>query len=127
MAKYGRFFSRQGLDIHHAGTVWFASAIRSSPIRFALLAALDNWALLAGSIEDPRVARLLELARAADPDPWRDRFRNPAVWADPEALKRLASEVDAERQSPTVLASLGVLLSLNEADPSAAGGSAVAG
>jgi tetratricopeptide (TPR) repeat protein len=125
VAEYERFFARQGLDVHQPGTDWFVSAIRSSPIRFALIAALDNWAFLAGlcdrvyvgQIKDPQVARLLELTRAADPDPWRDRLRDPAVWADREALTRLANEVDVGRQSPTVLASLGGLLSLNGADP----------
>jgi tetratricopeptide (TPR) repeat protein len=142
VADYERLFSRQGLEIHKPGTDGFASAIQSSPVRFALIAALDNWALLAGCnvmyqrmqflfrdgvldnealraafLEDPQLVRLLELARAADPDPWRDRFRNPSVWADREALTRLASEVHVEQQSPSVLATLGWWLSTNGADP----------
>jgi serine/threonine-protein kinase len=119
VAEYDRSFARQGLDVHQPGTEWFASAIRSSPVRFALIAALDNWALLAARIIDPTVARLLELTRAADPDPWRDRFRDPAVWADREALTRLAKEVDVRRQSPTVLISLVWWLRVNGADPTA--------
>jgi serine/threonine-protein kinase len=136
VAEYERLFAREGLDIHQPGTDWFASAIRSSPARLTLIAALDNWAWLAGLNKvsecvqilnrkgvgdqgvsdmkawqaalsgDPQLARLLELARAADPDPWRDRFRHPAVWADPEALSRLAKEPNVGRQSPTVLTSL---------------------
>jgi serine/threonine-protein kinase len=151
LAEYERLFSRQGLDIHQPGTDWFASAIRSSPARFAFIAALDNWAWLAGFYkmqervriltsqgvvlnrqgvwdrqawlvalrEDPQLARLLELARAADPDPWRDRFRDPAVWTDPAALTRLAEKPDVGRQSPTVLASLGMWLASNWADSTA--------
>jgi serine/threonine-protein kinase len=119
VAKYERVFAQQDLDVHQPGTDWFASAIRSSPVRYALIAGLDNWALLADETKDPQVPRLLELARAADPDPWRDRFRDPAVWVDCEALTRLAKEVDFGRQSPTVLAALGGLLSMNEADPTA--------
>jgi tetratricopeptide (TPR) repeat protein len=116
-------FAQQDLDVHQPGTAWFASAIRSSPVQYALIAGLDNWALLADQTKDPQVARLLELARAADPDPWRDRLRDPAVWADREALTRLANEVlakevDAGRQSPTVLAALGGLLTLNGENPS---------
>jgi serine/threonine-protein kinase len=109
--KYERFYSQQGLDIHQPGTDWFKSAIGSSPIRFALIAALDNWAMLANDIKGPQVTRLLELTRAADPDPWRDRFRDTTVWADREALIQLAKDVDAGQQSPTVLVSLGVCLS----------------
>jgi serine/threonine-protein kinase len=124
VAEFESFFSRHGLDIHQSDTARFASAIQSSPIRFALIAALDNWAYLAGlcdrvsagQIKDPQVARLLELARAADPDPWRDRFRDPAIWNNREAVAGLArelltSEVDLGRQSPTVLTSLAGLLS----------------
>jgi serine/threonine-protein kinase len=118
VTEYDRFFSRQGLDVHHPGTAWFVSAIQSSPVRFALIVALDNWALLADQVKDtPKVARVLELARAADPDPWRDRFRNPAVWADREALTRLANEADVGRQPPTVLVALGWRLGVKGANP----------
>jgi serine/threonine-protein kinase len=120
LEEYERIFAAQGLDIHQPGTAWFASEIRSSPVRFALLAALDHWALIASRLVDrPQVARSLELARAADPDPWRDRLRDPAVWADGKALTRLADDVDVERQPPTVLASLGYLLSAEGTDPTA--------
>jgi tetratricopeptide (TPR) repeat protein len=119
VVEYERFFARQGLDIRAPGTVPFTSAIRSSPIRFALIAAIENWALLASYNKDPQVARLLELARAADPDPWRNRFRDPDVWADLAALTRLAEDDDVGRQSPAVLVSLAWLLSINGGDPTA--------
>jgi serine/threonine-protein kinase len=117
LAEYERLFARQGLDVRQPGTDWFKSAIGSSPSRFALLNALDTWAFLTYLTKDPQLVRLLELARAADPDPWRDRFRDPAVWADGAALTRLAKEVDVGRQSPMVLVLLGKLLRVNEADP----------
>jgi serine/threonine-protein kinase len=120
VAEYEHLFAVQSLDIRQPGTDWFVSAIQSPPARFALIAALDNWAFLADFIKHPQqVARLLELARAADPDPWRDRLRSPAVRADREALMRLAEEANVGGQSPTVLASLGVLLTWNGADPTA--------
>jgi serine/threonine-protein kinase len=143
-AEYERLFFRQGLDIHQPGTDGFASAIQSSPARFALIAALDNWAWLVGVInvldrvevltrqgvadrkawlaglrEDPQLARLLELARAADPDPWRDAFRDPDVWTDRATLIRLANKHDVGRQSPTLLTSLGTWLASNEGDATA--------
>jgi serine/threonine-protein kinase len=142
VADYYRLFSRQGLDIQQPGKAWFASAIRSSPARFALIAALDNWAwlvgnvqryelrdsafrdgvldsgaLLAAVIKNPQLARLLELARETDPDPWRDRLRDPEVWGDRTELTRLAEGDDIGRQPPSVLACLGWLLSVHEVDP----------
>jgi serine/threonine-protein kinase len=119
VAEYERLFAREGLDIRQPDTARFASTIQSSPVRFALVAALDHWVWLASYLKDPQLARLLELARAADPDPWRDRFRDPAVWADRAALIRLANEVDVGRQSPTVLVALGRALRAKGADPTA--------
>jgi tetratricopeptide (TPR) repeat protein len=46
------------------------------------------------------------VARRADPDPWRDRVRDPAAWDDPAALARLASAKEAADQSPHLLAAL---------------------
>src|SRR5262249_46476238 len=83
-ARYAALFARLGVDVDHADEARLQSAITSSPIRFALVASLDYWASLAALVdpEDPQVALLLGLARAADPDPWRDRFRDPATWSD---------------------------------------------
>jgi serine/threonine-protein kinase len=140
--RYERLFSTQGMDIQKPGTAWFGSAIRSSPARFALIAALDNWAwlagnnaaldrmriltrqgvdarkaLIAGITEDPQLARVLELARVGDPDPWRDRFRDPAVWTNRAALTQLADDPEVGRQSPTVLTSLAWWLATSDGDP----------
>jgi len=119
-AKYATFFSRLGVDIDQADKARLGSAITSSPIRFALVAGLDNWAGLTAVI-NPRTATgpAAGLARAADPDPWRDRFRDPAVWRDRAALTQLAGEVDVERQSPTILATLGQRLYVSGANSAA--------
>jgi tetratricopeptide (TPR) repeat protein len=107
VADYERVFSREGLDIHQTRTADFASAIRASPARASLLAALDNWAMFANTVsKSSLVDRLLELACAADPDEWRNRFRDPATWRNRESRTQLAKEVDVARQSPTVLVSL---------------------
>src|SRR5262249_27351502 len=121
MARYANLFSRVGMEIDRADKVHLESAITSSPIRFALVAGLDYWAAVTARVNrrDPQLARLLELARTADPDPWRDRFRDPAVWTNDAALTALADDVDVERQSPTILASLGALLHLTGADSTA--------
>src|SRR5262249_20916362 len=118
VAEYERLFSRQGLDVHQAGTAWFVSGVHSSTAPYALLARLDNWALLAYRMNDPQLGRLPGLARAADPDCWRGRFRDSAVWSDRDTLAELAREPDIGRQSPTVVACLAWLLWENETDPS---------
>ncbi|HKB38049.1 MAG TPA: serine/threonine-protein kinase, partial [Gemmataceae bacterium] len=65
MDDYQRLFARQGLDVGQPDTVHVASSVRSSPARFALIAALDNWTWLADSTKDPQVAQLVEVARGA--------------------------------------------------------------
>jgi serine/threonine protein kinase/Flp pilus assembly protein TadD len=81
-----------------------AARIRQSTIRLPLVAGLDFWALATEDL--PLQARLLEVARRADPHPWRDRFRQPETWGDRAKLKVLADEVDFDEQSPQVLAAL---------------------
>jgi Flp pilus assembly protein TadD len=56
------------------------------------------------------------VVRQADPDPWRDRARDPATWDDPEALRDLASHVRLSEQSPHLLAVLGARLRAKKID-----------
>ncbi len=93
-----------------------ATRIGQSPIRCALVAALDHWALVnllqatygrqKADVKATLVisARLLEVARLADPDPWRDQVRDVVVWLEEkEKLQTLAGSVDMEKQSPQLL------------------------
>jgi eukaryotic-like serine/threonine-protein kinase len=74
-------------------------------VREPLVAALDDWAVCAP--QERRQSWLLEVARRADPDPWRDRVRNPAAWGDVAALAELARTADVEKQPVHLLMSLG--------------------
>jgi serine/threonine-protein kinase len=85
-----------------------AAGVRDAEVGDALVAALDDWAACAGKRE--RRNWLLAVARRADPDPWRDRVRDPAVWDDRAALARLAREKEAADQSPQLLAALATRL-----------------
>jgi serine/threonine-protein kinase len=73
-----------------------AALVHDSPIREQLLAGLDNAAFVARVClgpENVEVARLLQIARLADPDPsWTDRFRDPKAWQSREVLMKLVDD-----------------------------------
>jgi serine/threonine protein kinase/tetratricopeptide (TPR) repeat protein len=94
---YARAFERAGLD------VWgdeerVAARIHDAEVRPELVTALDHWALVADALGDGRLrARLLRLARRADPDPdWGDRFRDPELWENVGWLRCVA--LDAQER-----------------------------
>lgn len=109
---YKRVFARIGLgaDVPIEAA---AHAVNSSPIRKELLVALDSAALVARVSHDrAALNRLLAIATMADPDPWRDRFRQPAAWFDRDALLRLSEEARSgtEQPPPHQVVLVGVLL-----------------
>jgi serine/threonine-protein kinase len=98
-----------------------AARVRASRVSGTLVAALDDWA--ASEVTKPEArAWLLGVARRASPDPWGDRFRDPALWGDRQALRALADDAlrnDGSRLgelSPQVLEALGWLLIGNGAE-----------
>jgi serine/threonine-protein kinase len=99
----------------HDAPVVAAVRVRASPIRRALVAALDDWALCT-KVESRR-ASILEIARLADPDPtgWRDRVRNPILSRD--ALTELAESAAVREQSVQLLVALGQRMQAEGADP----------
>jgi serine/threonine-protein kinase len=82
--------------------------VRASAVRGVLVAALDDWALCAMPAD--RLAWVLAVARHADPDPWRDRARDPRAWNDTAVLERLAREAPLSSLPPSFLAALGTRL-----------------
>jgi tetratricopeptide (TPR) repeat protein len=119
-AKYAAAFRGAGLAADEAADAEAVAArIRGSAIRDRLVAALDDWALV--SADALLRARLLGIARRADPDPgWRDRVRDPAARGDRGALERLAAEVreaTGAEQPPQLVISLAALLEEVQGDP----------
>src|SRR5262249_49519098 len=111
---------RMRLAIGKADARGLAAAVGHSPIRYAVVAALDNWAdsvTFSQTWDAELIANLLTVSRLADPDPWRDRFRRPAIWKSATDLKKLAAEVDPSKHSPSILASLAYRLWQNGEDP----------
>jgi tetratricopeptide (TPR) repeat protein len=82
-----------------------AARVRSSSVRAAVLAAIQDWA--AATADEPRRAWLLAVACAADPDPDRDRLRRVELWRDRPALDRLAGEPAPKSLSPELAVALG--------------------
>src|SRR5262249_32144855 len=117
---YAAAFRAAGLGEVGDDEAAVAARVRASGVAKPLVAALDDWAAL-GQAE----ARAWPpgVARRAGPDPRGDRFRDPAVWQDGQALRALADEAlrdDAAKLnelSPQVLDTLGALLRDRGADP----------
>jgi tetratricopeptide (TPR) repeat protein len=96
--EYPRAFEDAGLAVAPGRLKEVARRIGQSAIRDQLLAALDEWAWLAHKSNHPDLCRrLLELARRADPDPWRGQVRNPKLWTDSAAVEKLADAVQSDR------------------------------
>jgi serine/threonine-protein kinase len=118
---YAAAFREAGLAVEGEGVeaAAVAARIRASAVREPLVAALDDWAAVAPGRW--RRGRLLEVARLADPDPWRDRFRDPKVGLDRAALEKLAGELLGDeaalaKTKAPLLAALGTQLYWAKAD-----------
>lgn len=115
-AAYAAAFREAGLADWPDDAAVVAERVKTSNIRPALLAALDDWALCAA---DPRKQTwLLDVARRADPDPsgWRDRARDAGRWNDPAALAELAKTAPAANPPVRMLMALGERLQSSGAD-----------
>jgi tetratricopeptide (TPR) repeat protein/tRNA A-37 threonylcarbamoyl transferase component Bud32 len=101
---YEKAFRDAGMGEVGSDTEAAAAWVRDTGVGPAVVGALDDWALCAPERE--RWSWLLEVARRADPDLWRDRVRDPGVWADADALARLAAQGQVAAQSPRLLVQL---------------------
>jgi tetratricopeptide (TPR) repeat protein len=114
--EYRTAFAAHGLDLPKSDPAEAAKLIASSPIRVELVAAVDDWALY--EPDDAVRDHLLVVARKADRGDWTDRLRDPAVWGDAGALKKLAAEADPAATSSAALSVLSNLMERKGLDPS---------
>jgi serine/threonine-protein kinase len=97
---YAGAFRKAGLDVTTADPTeagrWIASRIDSSEIP----PYLDDWALIRRRTRAPEAAwrRLLEIARVADPDPWRNALRDKITARGADADTAFRALADAEDQ-----------------------------
>jgi serine/threonine protein kinase/predicted Zn-dependent protease len=78
---YVEAFREYGLDVDALAPADVAGGLPEGTARGVVVAALDDWALVRREVwekGDRGWEHLLAAARAADPDPWRDRVR--AAW-----------------------------------------------
>jgi serine/threonine-protein kinase len=106
--EYAAALQEAGLGQKDEDAAVVAARVRASAVRLEVIAALDDWASIAG--DGPLGVWLLDVARAADSDPQRDRLRRPELWRDRAALERLAGEVRVGELPPQLAASLGMVL-----------------
>jgi serine/threonine-protein kinase len=111
---YEEAFRQAGIGAPGDDPAEAAARVRASPVRGALVAALDDWAACAADRDQQ--AWVLAVVRQADPDPWRDRVRDPATWDDAGALRDLAARAPVGEQSPQLLAVLGARLRAKKID-----------
>ncbi len=104
--EYPALFRELGLDVEKGDESQLAEQVKNSPIRYALVAALDHWARRPDTSKAGNkmfTSRLLALARHADPDPWRDQVRDEKVGEDPAKLFQLAKEAWPNKQTPQIM------------------------
>jgi serine/threonine-protein kinase len=115
---YAAAFRSANIDVDALEPAEVAARIRRRPkaVAQALVAALDDWAVVRQGRDPqrPNWTRLIAAARAADPDPQRNDLRAALFEKDAAQrlgrLRPLAKQAEAESWAPASLAILGVLL-----------------
>jgi tetratricopeptide (TPR) repeat protein len=118
---YAEAFRTHDIDVDKLGPEKAAEQVRASGLRAELVAALDDWAALRRGLDRSGDGwkRVSAVARAADPDPWRNRLRDALPKNDRKALRALADDEALRAQPASTLVLLGV--GLGEAgDPAGA-------
>jgi serine/threonine-protein kinase len=103
---YAEAFRRADLDFGALSAEEAGERIRQSSVATELAAVLGDWALTRLKVSKrsgPSLKHLLRVARAADPDPWRDQVRSALERGDPRALAKLARSKEVSRQLPLTL------------------------
>jgi tetratricopeptide (TPR) repeat protein len=108
-AAYAAAFAGYGLDVDGLDTQAAAEQVRGRPIHRQLVAALDYWAAIGKARKREGWRQRLAVARAADPDPWRDRLRDALESKDPRAVEELAAVSQVEDWPAATLKLLGEL------------------
>ena len=94
---YAKAFRDYGIDVTSGPPEEVARQLPVGPVRIELVAALDHWAQLSRSTTKPGNdqgwRRLLDVASAADADPWRNRLREAHKVRGLKFLRELQSSI----------------------------------
>ncbi len=110
---YSRAFKDYGINIATLPVDEAAQLIRAKSIRLELARALDFWSNMyrrSHKKDQQDWKHLLDVAKRADDDPWRNRLRDALQQGDREALVKLAASVDVSSLPPSTLHLLGYAL-----------------
>src|SRR5262249_7124990 len=115
---YAKAFAEAGFDLVQGDARTLSERIAASPIKEQLVAALDDWSLLADPFPRKNAPweRLLEVARLAAPDPaWGDPVRQAATRRNKAACEELARKAAVAKLSPQMLHLVAYLLNDRQA------------
>jgi serine/threonine-protein kinase len=104
--SYEKVFREAGISEIGSDPEVAATWVRNRPVRSTLIATLDDWATQTKSWE--RRAWLMDVARRADSNIWRNQLRDPDIWKDPGRLSRLTGD-DISALSPQFAISLATM------------------
>jgi serine/threonine protein kinase/Tfp pilus assembly protein PilF len=90
-AAYGKAFREYGIDLDAPSLEEAGAWLGGRTVRVQLAAALDDWAILRKKARKANWKRLLAVARATDPDKWRNRLRDALERGDEKGLRELAA------------------------------------
>jgi serine/threonine protein kinase/Flp pilus assembly protein TadD len=105
-ALYASTFREFALDVEGLPVESASARVRESTAAAEIAAALDDWAvrrLFGPGPTDPRWKRLLQIARAADPDAWRGRMRRAMERKDAQTLTDLVKAKQTSSLPPQTL------------------------
>jgi tetratricopeptide (TPR) repeat protein len=122
-----RAFREYGIDIDALDRDAAAMRIGARSIRYELAVFLDSWSHVRRRLAEQGSQQigkdwreLLEVARAADPDPWRDQFRTAVRNGDAKALIQIAETAPISSLSAETVDRLGdALMSISFKDAGA--------
>lgn len=120
VSDFEEVFNSMNLDVRTLMPKELAMRINRSPIKLALLIAVDHWAVALSypSVKDKSLQpKLLKIARHIDPEKWRNQFRDLATWHNRDKLQKLAKDLDLSRQPPHIVYSFGKVLKANGIKP----------